>query len=323
MAKKHRERTALPHFILNPAASAGKTGRIQASLLLAIEEKFPGGFVLDVTTNQGHATEITRQALNAGTNLVVAVGGDGTINEVVNGFLDKEKHVNAHARLGFLCIGTAKDVARNLNLPDNLSTQLDIVAGNLSRMIDLGKVSFHSRDGNQLDRFFINDCQPGIAAMVVRRVTPALKRLGGFLAFGIGSTLTALTYRARYMSVSADGTDWISGRFLGVTAANGRYAGGGMDFAPASRVDDGLLDLLVIKDQSVASRLINFPKIYTGKHIDLSWIEHRKAKKIRISSPEHVALEADGELIGFLPCEISVVPRFLRVAAPDDSMKKI
>lgn len=285
-------------------------------LLRALEDRFPEGFTLDVTSRPGHATEITRQALKAGENLIVAVGGDGTINEVVNGFFEKKKLLSRNARLGFLCIGTAKDVARNLNLPDDIPSQLDILRTNQSRKIDLGRISCHSEDGRRLERYFINDCQPGIAAKVVDRVTPALKRLGGFLAFGIGSTLTALTYRARQMSVSVNGRHWASGRFLGVTAANGRFAGGGMDFAPASRVDDGFLDLLVIKDQAVPARLLNFPKIYSGGHMNLSWVLHRTAKTIAVASPQRVGIEADGELVGFLPCVITVVPSVLSIAAP-------
>ena len=304
-----------PHFVLNPTASAGETGRSQGQLLKLIENRFPDGFTLDVTTRPGHATEITREAIRKGVDLVVAVGGDGTMNEVINGFFAKGKLVRKSARLGLLCSGTAEDVVRNLDLPKSLKEQVDATAGKRSRSIDLGNVTFMSKEGERKERFFINDCNPGIAARVVQRVTPGLKRLGGFLAFGIASTYTALTYRGHTMTIVLDGKKTVSGRFLGVAVANGRYAGGGMDFAPNSRIDDGLLDVVIIRDQSVPARLFNFPKIYSGKHINLPWITYLQARHIRIESTQRVALEADGEWLGYLPCEVSIMPKALNICA--------
>src|SRR5512139_2522102 len=110
--KRHSLRR--PHFIINPAASAGETGRSQARLLELIEAGFPDGFTLDVTTRPSHATEITGKAISDGVDLVVSVGGDGTMNEVVNGFFAKGKLKRKSSRLGLLCSGTAEDVLRNL-----------------------------------------------------------------------------------------------------------------------------------------------------------------------------------------------------------------
>jgi len=302
-----------PHFILNPAASAGETGRSQGRLLKLIEDRFPEGFTLDITTRPGHATEITRKAISEGVELIVAIGGDGTMNEVINGFFTKGKLLRKTPRLGLLCSGTAEDVVRNLGLPKSLKEQIEVTAGKRTRLIDLGKVTFTTKEGEKKERFYINDCNPGIAAKVVQRVTPELKRLGGFLAFGLASTYTALTYRGHGMTITLDEEKTISGRFLGVAVANGRYAGGGMDFAPNSRMDDGLLDVVMIRDQSVPARLFNFPKIYSGKHINLSWITYLQARRVRIESNQRVALEADGEWLGFLPCEVTLMPKALKI----------
>lgn len=302
-----------PHFIINPAASAGETGRSQGRLLKLIESHFPDGFTLDVTTRPGHATEITRKAIGEGVDLVVSVGGDGTMNEVINGFLPKRKLPRKSSRLGLLCSGTAGDVLRNLGLPESPKEQLEAIVGKKTRSVDVGKVTFTSKEGEKKERFFLNDCNPGMAAKVVQRVTPGLKRLGGFLAFGLASTYTALTYRGHEMTVTLDRKRTVSGRFLSVAVSNGRYAGGGMDFAPNSRIDDGVLDVVMIRDQSVLARLFNFPKIYSGKHINYPWVTYIQARRVRIESSQRVPLEADGELLGFLPCEIEVVPKVLKV----------
>lgn len=303
-----------PHIIFNPAAAGGNTGRIQGTILKAFEEEFPGGFSLDVTTENGEATALTRQALTAGADLVVVVGGDGTCNEVLNGFFENRKPVRASARLGFITGGTGEDVARNLGLPAGLKAQIRRLHQG-RRMVDVGLVRYTALDGTIHNRLFLNDCQPGIAGRVVQRVTPTLKRLGGFLAYGIASSLTALTYRGHLLKVTCDRDEPIEGQFLGVAAANGRFAGGGMDFAPHSRIDDGKLDVTMIRDQSRISRLMNFPKIYSGSHIDLPWVISKQAQRIQVTSDVPVALEADGEFLGYLPCEIEILPRILPIAS--------
>ena len=310
-----KKQPKIPHFILNPESGGGKTGRTQAAILTLLERHFPGGFTLDVTLQPGQATELTRKALKQGADLVVAVGGDGTMNEVLNGFFVKKTLVSKGARLGLLSRGTARDVERNLGLPPTAEAQLAMLERG-RRFIDVGCVTFHDQAGRKIERMFVNDCQPGVAATVVRRVTPALKRLGGTLAFGIGGSLSVFTYRGREMRIELDTKEVLEGKFLGVTVANGRFAGGGMDFAPRSAIDDGLLDVILIRDQSVPVRLFNFPKIYSGKHIDLPWILYRKARKVRIESEHRVEVEADGELLGLLPCDITLLPRILPVAAP-------
>lgn len=303
-----------PHVIFNPAAAGGNTGRAQGTILKAFEEEFPGGFSVDVTTENGEATALTRRALSAGASLVVVVGGDGTCNEVLNGFFERRKPVRSSARLGFVTGGTGDDVARNLGLPAGLKAQLRRLHQG-RRMVDVGLVRYTGIDGTTRERLFLNDCQPGIAGRVVQRVTPALKKLGGFLAYGVASTLTALTYRGHFLTVTCDRDEPVEGQFLGVAAANGRFAGGGMDFAPHSRMDDGKLDVIMIRDQSRMSRLLNFPKIYSGSHVNLPWVISKQARNIRISSDVPVALEADGELLGYLPCEIEILPRILPIAS--------
>ncbi len=303
-----------PHIIFNPAAAGGKTGRNQGTILKALEEGFPGGFSLDVTTENGEATALTRQALSGGATLVVVVGGDGTCNEVLNGFFENRKPVHMAARLGFITGGTGEDVARNLGLPAGLKAQISRLHEG-RRMVDVGLVRYRAVDGTTRERLFLNDCQPGIAGRVVQRVTPTLKRLGGFLAYGIASTITALTYKGHHLTITCDRDEPVEGQFLGVVAANGRFAGGGMDFAPRSRMDDGEFDVILIRDLSKINRLLNLPTIYSGSHINSPWVISKKAQMIRVSSDVPVALEADGEFLGYLPCEIEILPRILPIAS--------
>jgi YegS/Rv2252/BmrU family lipid kinase len=221
--------------------------------------------------------------------------------------------INPSCQLGIVCSGTAQDVARSFGMPPRPEDQIADVCGDEFRAVDLGRVSYRDHDGREAERFFINECQQGIAAVVVQRVLKHRKRMGGFLGFALAAVSTAARHREQVMTVQVDDREPINDSFLGVVAANGAYAGGGMKFAPRARVDDGLLDVVLIHKQWIPARLWNFPKIYVGKHVDLSWVSYFQARRIHVASGERVPAEADGELLGSTPCAIEVLPQILRL----------
>lgn len=301
------------HLILNPTSSGGRTGRKQESIITEIGRRLKGDFSVCVTNEPLEATSSTRSAIQQGAALVIAIGGDGTIQEVVNGFFLDGTMINPSCQLGIVCSGTAQDVAKSFNIPEQLDHQIDDVCGTRARAIDIGKVTYRDPNGQEVERFFINECQQGIAAVVVQRVQKQHKRLGGFLGFGLAAVQTVASYREQRMTVTIDEREPVSDLFLGVVAANGGYAGGGMNFAPRAKVDDGLLDIVLIHKQWILARLVNFPKIYSGRHINLSWVSYFQAKRVSVTSEEKVPIEADGELLGFVPCRIEIVPRALQL----------
>jgi diacylglycerol kinase family enzyme len=170
-----------------------------------------------------------------------------------------------------------------------------------------------SRDGHSQQQLFFNECQQGIAAVVVQRFQAHHKWMGGFLGFGLTAVTTAARYREQVITVVIDDKPAITDSFLGVVVSNGGFAGGGMNFAPRAIVDDGLLDVVLIHKQRPLSRLVNFAKIYSGKHVNLSWVSYYQGRSIRVSSAEQVPIEADGEFLGYLPCTINLLPSSLRL----------
>ena len=304
---------AKTHIIVNPASAAGKTGKRLKNILKAIEERLKGSYSLYVTGRPREATQSAKTAIEQGANLVIAIGGDGTVQEVVNGFPFEQNGGENPCHLGIVCSGTAQDFAKSFGLPRLIEHQVDIVCGDHSRRVDVGRVSYIDLHGRRAERFFINECQPGIAAVVVERVSKSAKRLGGFLGFGLAAVATIARHRDQVMAVTIDDRETVTGPLLGVVVANGSYAGGGMNFAPRAKVDDGLFDVVLIHGQRVISRLVNFPKIYTGKHVDLSWVSYQEGKRVSVTSEEQVLLEADGELLGYLPCSIQLLPRALQI----------
>ena len=306
-------------IVVNPASSAGRTGRKQVAIVAEITRRLEGDYSLCVTKGPSHATSATTEAIQRGAELIVAVGGDGTVHEVVNGFFLKGEMINPSCELGIVCSGTAQDVVRSFAMPAALERQIADACGDESRAVDLGRVTYGQKDGHQADRYFINECQQGIAAVVVERVQHQHKRLGGFLGFALAAVETAARHREQLMTVQVDDRDPIRDFFLGVVTANGAFAGGGMKFAPRARVDDGLLDVVLIHKQWIPARLWNFPKIYVGKHVDLSWVSYFQARRVLVTSEERVPAEADGELLGSTPCTIEVLPHILRLKSSSGS----
>lgn len=301
------------HVIINPASAGGKTGARQPEILSALEEKLGKEYSLCVTSEPLEASFSARKAVTDGSELIIAIGGDGTIQETVNGFFSNGNLINPSCQLGILDSGTGHGFAQSLGLPKELEEQLEIIHSGQTQVIDLGKVAFVDKNGKPRERFFINECQAGIGGEVVRIVQSKHKRLGGFIAFGAITLLTALRYPNRSMSVVIDGTEEIKDQFIGVVIGNGNYMAGGMNIMPYARVNDGFFDILLIHKQSTSQRLWNFPKIYSGRHLASSRFSYCRGRSVNIYSSEDVTFEADGEFLGSLPFSIEILPAALSV----------
>jgi YegS/Rv2252/BmrU family lipid kinase len=280
-------------------------------MIQQISSRVGGNPSIFVTTAPLEATHSTRTAIEQGAELIVVIGGDGTVHEVVNGFSANGKFINPSCQLGIVGSGTAQDVIKSFDLPGNTGDQIAVACGQGRRAVDVGRVRCVDSEGKLREQLFLNECQPGIAAVVVRRFKAHHKWLGGFLGFGLTAVTTAARHREQVMRVEVDGTNVITDSLLGVVVANGAYAGGGMNFAPRARVDDGLFDIVLIHKQGIPSRLLNFPRIYLGSHINLPWISYFQGRYVSVTSDERVPVEADGEFLGYLPCSMKILQHSL------------
>jgi YegS/Rv2252/BmrU family lipid kinase len=276
-----------------------------------LRRRLKGDVTVFTTEKPLDATHSTRTAIMEGAELIVVVGGDGTIHEVVNGFVSESKFINPFCQLGIVSSGTGQDSAKGFGLPKGTAKEIDAVCGSAKHSVDVGRATFVDAEGKERDELFFNECQQGIAAVVVQRFQAHHKWMGGFLGFGMTAIATAARHREQLMTVEIDGKQVVTDQFLGVVVANGAYAGGGMHFAPKSKVDDGLLDVVLIHEQSIPSRLINFPRIYIGNHVNLSWISYFQGRSVKVTSSEVVPVEADGEFLGHVPCTIEILPSAL------------
>ena len=301
------------HVIINPASAGGKTGKIQRQILNALEKKIGKGYSLFVTRKPLEASFSAKKAIREGNELILAVGGDGTIQEVVNGFFSNGYPSNPACQLGIIDSGTGSGFAQSLGLPPTVDEQLELILSGETRFMDVGRAVYSDKSGRPKQRFFVNECQAGIGGEIVRNVSSKQKKLGGQLSFGLSTLSMAFRYTSPSMTVLIDRTRTVTERFISIVMANGNYMAGGMKLAPDAKADDGLFDILLIHEQSIPQRLWNFPKIYTGTHMDSPKFSYYRGKRIFLTSSEHVLFEADGEFLGWLPCMVEILPSVLPV----------
>ena len=304
------------HVILNPASGAGKTGQYQNEILALAARHLGRGFSLCVTRRPREATDSARLAIAAGAERIVVVGGDGTIQEAVNGFFSNGRPLNPDCVLGILSAGTGRGFAQSFRLPVERERQLAVIVGGHCRRVDIGRAVFINGQGLPEERYFVNECQAGIGGEVVRRVGRGNKRLGGRLAFAAGAIAASLRYPNRPIAVAVDGRPAGPRMLVGLVIGNGEFMAGGMRMTPRAELGDGLFDILFLPAQRRLERLRNFLKIYSGTHIALPQFDYVQGRTITLSSPEEVAFEADGELWGSLPCRVEIVPGLLQILSP-------
>lgn len=302
---------AKAHFIINPTSGRGKPAkcwpRIQ-EIFRAENWEFDATF----TQRPGEASEIARQAAKNGFELIVPVGGDGTIHEVVNGLFADGKAINPQATLGLIPSGTGNDLARVLGLPrETLAAARHLATSKRSRAIDLGEATVTAK-GKSVRHLFTNDADLGFAAKVVERLERGGKFSRGTAPYFIALLRTALEHRNQAMQLKT--ADHVMNEPLTtVLVCNGQSTGAGMKVAPDAILDDGLFDVVVVRALSRLEIFRHAPKIYNGTHVKLPQVSVLRAQSVTLTSPERVPIVTDGELVGETPASFRVLPGALRV----------
>jgi len=277
-----------------------------------LAEVFPSGFEVRFTEWAGHAVELAREAAAAGCELVVAAGGDGTVNEVVNGLAEALDRT----RLGILSLGTGKDLIKTLGIPAELPQAVRVLAEGAVRRIDIGRATFIDRSGRQAQRLFVNVGDVGFSGAVVERVNRSSKALGGFLSYLGGLVTTLLTYSNKLVHITIDGRVEEIGVVNAVVVANGQYFGGGMWVAPTAQVDDGLFDIAVIGDVGKVEVIGNVPKLYRGTLASHPKVRYFRGRNVTVTSGDEVLLDLDGEQPGRAPVTFQLLPQALACMVP-------
>jgi len=301
--------------VANPASDNWVTKNRCRHILSVLQRKLPD-VEWKLTERPGHAVEITRNALRAGAHMVVSVGGEGTNNEVLNGFFDGGTPVNEHAILGMVPSGTACDFARVLGIPKDIEMATDVLARGRPRRCDIGKARFVSHDGRSVERFFLNVVNLGIGGETVERVNRTTKAFGPTVSYLYSFLVTLLKYENKPVHIVVDGEDLGETIIKGLAISNGRRCGGGMQVAPNASVDDGLFDVLTVGDIGRGQALRHLPKLYRGTLMLPGKVHRQRARSISVTSSERVLIDLDGEQPGMLPASSEILPKAVRIQVP-------
>ena len=260
------------------------------------------------TTHPGHATEAARQALRDGERYLVAVGGDGTVHEVVNGMVSGGGPLVSDAVLGVVAAGSGSDFIRSFGPPADAEQAARHLAGDQVRPLDVGTVT--CADGET--RCFANIAQVGLGAAVVARAAGLRAgRLLGGARYAAAFWLTLPGFRPAPATLDADGHSY-AWRAFNVVVANCRFYGGGMQISPNSDPGDGLLDILVMTGPKSDS-FTTLPKVYKGAHLPHRNIAELRAGRLSVEADPGFPVEADGELLGTTPASFGIIPGALRL----------
>lgn len=300
-------------LIVNPRSAGSSTGR----RWLQIERRLRGilpPFDAVFTHGPGHGTRLAADAIGRYA-VVVAVGGDGTVNEVVNGLVGEAGTADPSVALGIIPLGTGADFVRSLGVPHMPEKAAALLARGQRRKVDVGRARIRNFDGAQAIRYFVNEAEVGVGAAACQAVNRSSKRFGAAITYLWAIVVTLVRYRDQPVSFAVDGGPPETIVLNNAWIANGSYSGGGIRSAPRAQLDDGLLDLVRVGHGPLLERLRGLFKLRSGAFIDLPQVEYRAVRRVEATAETAVPVEVDGEPVGTVPATFDLIPAGLPVIA--------
>lgn len=258
---------------------------------------------LRLTQRAGEGESLARSAIRAGCNYIIAAGGDGTLNEVINGIAPPRR--GRGARLGIVPFGTANDFARSIGLPAAVEENIDILRAEQTAAIDLVRVT------SERTRYFVNVSAGGFSGLVDEKLTPEIKSTWGPLAYLRSAAAALPELHGYHTTIIFDDVERLSIDLYNVIVANGRFVAGGLPIAPDANLSDGLLDVVLVPKCSAAQMALLAAEMLLGKHLSSNALIFRRAKKISVRSLPGMWFNVDGELVGNEPAVFQIIPRAL------------
>lgn len=301
---------------MNPKAGAGAAARKVPAIEAALR-RAGVSHELAVTSARGEATALARKAREDGVDVIAVVGGDGTLNEVGQAYIDAEGTAVQGPAIALVPAGTGGDFRRTYHLGKDAAEAVSRMLTAEPRPLDLGVMELTGEDGRPLVRAFVNIGSFGVSGKLDRLVDKGPKWMGGTGAFALATARALATYRNAPVAIRVDGEPWYEGRLVAGVMANGQYFGGGMHVAPKADPEDGLLDLVVIGDFTLAQIAAQARHLYTGTHLKLPLVKTTRGKTVVAAalSDTPVFVDCDGETPGRLPLRAWIAKGALRIRA--------
>jgi diacylglycerol kinase (ATP) len=287
-----------PYIIVNPIAGAIANPDV---LLKQLRRLYPRK--LSLTKRAGEAETLAGAAFRAGCDYIIAAGGDGTLNEVINGIASP--HPIRGVRIGIVPLGTANDFARSMKLPARVENNIDILRAKQTVLVDLVRVT------GKRTRYFINVSAGGFSGAVDEKLTPQIKSTWGPLAYLRSAAAALPKLRAYHATVIFDDVERLEGELYNIVIANGQFVAGGLPIAPDASVRDGLLDVLLVPKRPAREMALLTAQMLLGKHLSSDVIPFRRPRKISVKSRPRMWFNVDGEPFGDDPAVFQILPRAL------------
>lgn len=296
--------------IVNPIAGGGSGARLWPAVQSRLHEL---GLSFDsvMTEYAGHAVALARDAVKSGYQMVIGVGGDGTLHEIANGVLATQAQGTPDVIVGVVPVGTGGDFVRSLGIPRPWPQACTRLQGDTTRLIDVGDMHYTGQGGAE-HRYFVNVAGLGFDGEVAMRTNKAPKRFGGTIPYLTNLVLTLVSYGNKDVELFVD-DERRAGRMNSVIVANGAWFGGGMFIAPQACPDDGLLDVLTIGDIGKLDLLQTMPRVYRGTHLTHPKVCLFRTQQVRVESRQDMWIQADGESLGRAPVAFSIRPQAIRL----------
>ncbi len=279
--------------------------RTNKQLVSKISSAFSADYELSFsyTEYSGHGIELAKNIANSNADYIIAVTGDGTFNEVVNGVLLSQ---NKKVKLGLLPHGTGNDFARMLGLINDIYALKKLIQNDSIKNVDVGLANFKDLKGENSSRYFINISDVGLGGFIAQKLSGSSKWMGATLTFQWAIVSTFLTYKHQVMKIRT-GDFLYEGKILSYIIANGKYFGAGLGIAPDAKPDDGMLEIIMASEISLWDYLKNLNKIRACTKVEHPKMNYLRAQEIFIET-ENQPIDMDGEFVGYTPLKISVVP---------------
>jgi len=299
-------------LVVNPESAGGATGRRWPEIRAEVLRAIGGGAEHAFTSHPMHAAALTAEALGKGFRRIVAVGGDGTLNEVVNGFFLAAGGPPPDACIALVPRGTGGDFRRTFGLNGSIRESCARLGGEI-RPLDAGRVRFTRPDGGPGERHFVNVASFGVSGQVDKAVNAGSKLLGGKASFFLASVRTLLGWRDQTVRIRVDGGPEETLGITTLAVANGQYFGGGMRVAPEADPSDGQFDVTIWSGYHLMDFALKSASVYDGRHVRWSGTRTLRCRTLEARSDEEVLLDVDGEQPGRLPASFDILPGALRL----------
>ncbi|CAH9098173.1 unnamed protein product [Cuscuta epithymum] len=314
-SKSHRRRDLV--FVVNPRGANGKTGEQWKTLLPHLRSRLSDNYNIceSLTSGPSHAIDITREAIHEGADAVIAVGGDGTLHEVVNGFFCDGKPVCNHdpesthsTALGIIPLGTGSDFARTFGWKNDPHDAIERIAKGIKSRVDIGVISGRSGEPH----YFINVADIHLSAKAGYHASKYKKY--GNLCYVIGALQAFLGHQNQDLRVKVDDGEWeIYSQVTALCIGNAKYFGGGMKITPNASPSSGNFEVVTLQDFKWYDFILKLHKLYNGTHLSVKNVNSRSAHSIEVEEIDRcdggsVYVQSDGEFLGFLPMKIHILP---------------